>query len=182
MTENVDAKQKFSKDRGLRDILGAIENVINKVMRYCGWDTKYRFEFCGLDPKDASEMSKLAGESVRRDKTINELRAERDDKPIKYGDVILDPSWLNYVQQEKMSEQQQQQGGGMEDFGGDEGGEDDYGLDESEKKDMTNQAIQEVMDERKGGDEADKPIQKAEVLTYVARRRRQVARTRGMVW
>lgn len=96
LTENVDARQKFSKDRGLHDLLSHIEGACNTIIkRNPRWSKKYEFVFHGLSPEDRELESKIMNERVRRDTTVNELRKEQDKAPIDNGDIILEP---NYIQ------------------------------------------------------------------------------------
>jgi hypothetical protein len=106
LNENQGARQKFSKDRGLNDILGAFSTTMNKIMRLLGWSDKYVFRFTGIEPEDKSQTSKIRTEAVKRDKTVNEVRAEQDLKALEHGDVILDPTYIQYVQQKEMAAQE----------------------------------------------------------------------------
>lgn len=118
MFENQGARLHFSKDRALNDLLGGIANMFNMIMRQIGWSDKYKFIFTGIEPEDAKEKSQLRSEAVKRDKTVNELRAEQDLPPDPYGDIILDPTYLQYRQ----SKEAESQAGGSEDFGNEEMG------------------------------------------------------------
>lgn len=109
LSENLEAKMKFSKDRGLHDLLGQIQSVMNKILRYSGLSNKYKFEFTGLDPDDEQVRSRLRTEAVKRDKTINEIRAEQKLPPLPYGDIILDSIYLQYYNIRKQQEEQNQQ-------------------------------------------------------------------------
>lgn len=143
LSENIEGKMQFSKDRGLHDILGGIENVMNKIMRICGWSNRYRFEFTGLKPQDKELISRMRTESVKRDKTINEIRAEQDLPPDKYGDIILDPTYMQY---RMMQMQNEQQGQGDDDMSGfDEG--DSRPDEEDETRDVVDEAADELADE-----------------------------------
>lgn len=122
LNENVDAKQKFSKDRGLHDILSGCESLFNRVMRLAGWSKRYVFQFTGISPEDADAKSRLETDAVRRDLTVNELRKQKDRKPIKGGDIILDPTFLQNLQNIEMNEQQEAGGGEDDDFPGEEEG------------------------------------------------------------
>lgn len=85
---------------------------------------------------------------VKTWRTINEIRKEHGEKPLENGDIILDPSYLNYIQQKEMASQ----GGGMgtpmgdgtEDMP-DEEQSDDYSDYDSEE---TNDDSQETSDEQ----------------------------------
>jgi len=121
MNENLDARQKFSKARGLIDILTEFEGVFNKIIKKFGW-TDWKFRFVGVDPEDREQKSKLETEAVKRDTTINELRKRKGLKPDPYGDIILDPQYIQYrtqkEQAEEMKAQEEAQAGGGEGGGG----------------------------------------------------------------
>jgi len=115
LSENLEAKMKFSKDRGLHDLLGQIQSVMNKILKYSGLLNKFKFEFTGLDPEDEQVRSRLRTEAVKRDKTINEIRAEQKLPPLPYGDVILDSIYLQYYNVKKQEEANQEQNQDMPD-------------------------------------------------------------------
>lgn len=120
MNENLDARQKFSKARGLIDILGEFEGVFNKIIKKFGW-TDWKFRFVGVDPEDREQKSKLETEAVKRDTTINEIRKRKGLKADPYGDIILDPQYIQYRTQKEQAEEQkaqmEAQGGGDESGG-----------------------------------------------------------------
>ena len=125
-------KLKNSKDKGLKPLLRFIESVINKFV-ISKFSQEYVFAFTGLDDSTESERTELESKQVKTWKTINEIRQERGVEPIENGDVILDSSWLNYVQQQQMAAQ----GGDMSDQGDDGDVEDsddysDYSTEESD--------------------------------------------------
>ncbi|MDA8087751.1 MAG: hypothetical protein M0Z75_13740 [Nitrospiraceae bacterium] len=109
LTENSADRQQFSKDRGLIDLLGTHANVNNKILRMGGWADQYIFEFTGLDPKDREFEQKNKSERVKTYMTVDEIRAEDDLPPLPdgMGQVILDPTYLQFVQ---MKTQNQDQG------------------------------------------------------------------------
>ena len=114
-------KLKNSKDKGLKPLLRFIESIINKYI-ISRFSQDYVFAFTGLDDKSEEEKAELDSKQVKVWKTVNEIRKEHGEEPIEHGDVILDPSFLNY-------KQQQQNSGAMQDngFGGMEGDEDTSG-------------------------------------------------------
>lgn len=113
---NNESKLKNSKDKGLKPLLRFIETIINKYI-VSRFSQDYVFCFTGLDEKSEDEKAELDTKQVKVWKTVNEIRKEHGVEPIDNGDVILDPSWLNYTQQQAMAAQM---GGG--DMGA-EGGE-----------------------------------------------------------
>lgn len=98
-------KLKHSRDKGLKPLLRFIEAIINKhvISRF---SQDYVFCFTGLDEKSEEEKAELDSKYIKTWKTINEIRREHGEKPLEYGDVILDASYLNYIQQKEMAETQ----------------------------------------------------------------------------
>ncbi|MBT8428396.1 MAG: phage portal protein [Gammaproteobacteria bacterium] len=121
---------KSSKDRGLRPLLRSLASWIN---RYLVWpiEPDMELQFTGINPKDASEVIDQEKKQVSYKMTVDELRAEDDLAPLPdgKGEVILDPTWLQYAQAKDMEAQQEAQGGeeggGWDEaaMGGEEGGE-----------------------------------------------------------
>lgn len=124
-TEN---RVKHSKDKGLRPLLMFVAEQLN---RYLIWEINPEWElvFTGLDPKEAKQEVDIQKTkttflmTVDEQRKLNDLPAMKDGK----GDVILDPTWLQFS---NMKDQmaQQQMGGGMEQgmppgAGGSPGGE-----------------------------------------------------------
>jgi len=150
------SRQKFSKDRGLDDLLGCMRMFFNKMMRLMRtvntgatnkayrdieW-RKYIFEYTGVRPQDLESKSKRDTEAVQRDTTVNELRKEQDKPPLKYGDIILNPAYIQYVTGKEQAEQMQQQEA--------EGGEPEFDFGEE-----AGNAVDEAF---AGFGKADKPI------------------------
>lgn len=94
------SKTSESKDRGLRPLLRFIERTIN---RHIVWpiNPAYSFEFTGLDLLTPKELADLMVQRVRSVYTVNEVRAELDKQPLKYGDFILDANYANFLKQGK---------------------------------------------------------------------------------
>lgn len=105
-----EAKLKNSKDKGLKPLLRFIESTINKHI-VSKFSPEYVFTFVGLDEQSEQEKAELDSKEVRVWKTVNEIRKEHGQEPLEDGDVILDPSWLNYKQQQDMQKQDDQMGG-----------------------------------------------------------------------
>lgn len=114
-----EARIKSSKDKGLRPILRKLSNWINE---YLIWRVDEDFEvvFTGMDPRSSDQIADLQKKQVTYLKTVDEIRAEDDLEPLPdgKGDVILDPTWLQFTQGMEMQQQQEEEGGG---FGGDDG-------------------------------------------------------------
>lgn len=104
-------KLKHSRDKGLKPLLRFIEATINKhiISRF---SQDYVFCFTGLDEKSEEEKAELDSKYVKTWKTINEIRKEHGEKPLEHGDVILDASYINYIQQKEAADQAQGMGGG----------------------------------------------------------------------
>lgn len=116
-------KLKNSKDKGLKPLLRFIESTLNKYV-VSKFSQDYVFAFTGLDEKSEDEKADLDSKHVKTWKTVNEIRKEHGEKPLEYGDIILDPSYLNYIQQKEMAAQGAL--GGQEDQGGAEMGSESY--------------------------------------------------------
>jgi HK97 family phage portal protein len=100
---------KHSKDKGLRPLLRFVESMMNKHL-ISQFSDAYVFTFAGIDEESENDKVELATKEVKTYKTINEIRKERGYDELENGDVLLDPSWLNYVNQKAMSAGM---GGGM---------------------------------------------------------------------
>lgn len=117
------SRLKFSRDNGLGPLLSFWQGSINKMalsQRY----PDLVFEFVGLNAQSEEDYNKKVKEEVTTFKTVNEVRAENNMKPVKHGDVILDSVYMQGVQAAAMNENGMGEDGGM-DFGmGDEEEED----------------------------------------------------------
>jgi hypothetical protein len=117
-----EAKQKMSRDRGLRPLLKFIQTEINKNIVFRLYDGRYEFEFLGLDAKTEEQLQEMHLKEVQNFKTVDEIRAEYDLPPLGHdrgGDVIMNASYLNYLNQLQM--QKMQSGGEFGAEGGDFG-------------------------------------------------------------
>lgn len=108
MEGGMESRLKNSKDKGLRPLLRFLEATINQNIIY-RFSQEYTFNFVGLDQETESEKAELNEKLVRTRKTINEIRKENDDPPIEGGEIILDPTYTNYLLQKQQAEQMQQQ-------------------------------------------------------------------------
>jgi Phage portal protein len=86
-----------SKDRGLVPLMDFYTDTIN---RHVIWELapELEFSFTGLDAKSETKERERAKAEVSTTRTINEIRAERDDEPLADGDIILNPVYLQYLQ------------------------------------------------------------------------------------
>lgn len=119
-----EVKLKNSKDKGLKPLMRFIESIINKFV-VSKFSQDYVFVFTGLDDKSEEEKAELDTKQVKTWRTINEIRKEHGEKPLENGDIILDPSYLNYIQQKEMAAQQDAMGE-EEQMMGEEDEEPDY--------------------------------------------------------
>lgn len=115
----IEDRLKNSRDKGLRPLLRFISSVINRhIIRRFGND--YTFNFVGLDPETEADRQSTIDRSIKTYKTVNEIRKDKDLEPIEGGDIILDPTYTNYLLQVQQQEQMEQAQQGSE---GDEGQE-----------------------------------------------------------
>lgn len=118
-----EVKLKNSKDKGLKPLMRFIESIINKFV-VSKFSQDYVFVFTGLDEKSEEEKAELDTKQVKTWRTVNEIRKEHGEKPLENGDIILDPSYLNYIQQKEMVAQQGEMGSD-EEMMGDESNEEE---------------------------------------------------------
>lgn len=106
----IEDRLKNSRDKGLRPLLRFLESTINRnlIRRF---SSKYTFNFVGLDGETETERLEVSTKQVKSFRTINEVRADHDLNPIEDGDIILDPTYTNYLLQKQQAEQMEQQGG-----------------------------------------------------------------------
>lgn len=99
MSENQDGKQIFSKNRGVREMLGGFAYIVNQFLKISGYDfvDDFIFRFNGLSTEDKNFEADLRKKAVETDTTLNELRAQRDEPPVEHGDIILNPQYIQYV-------------------------------------------------------------------------------------
>jgi hypothetical protein len=109
---------KFSKDKGLVPLLKFMETVMNKYIVYPLTDGEWEFSFYGYtDVIDAQKMN-METQEVGYLRTVNEMRSQYGLKPLSGGDVILNPTYVQYkMQKEQLLAEQGQQP--PDDFGGD---------------------------------------------------------------
>ena len=88
-----------SKERGLRPLLRFIETMINKHILW-PINESFIFEFVGLDALTQDQLADLNQKRVKTSMTVDEIRAEDDLEPLPdgKGEVILDPTWLQFSQ------------------------------------------------------------------------------------
>ena len=139
LSENNDAKQLFSKNRGVRELLGSFTYTVNNFIKKSGYEfaKDFKFRFNGLSTEDKNFEADLRAKNVKVFKTVNEIRKDNDMPPIEGGDIILDPTFLQNKQADAMANQE---GGGDEESG--------FGGFSDEESD---QMVDEVMDDMNKG-------------------------------
>lgn len=100
-----DAKQAaVSHDRGLQDLLTYTKDICNRIMeRQEGWD-EYELDFTGTEVEDKSKALDDDNKRVTTSYTLNEVRKEKDMPPVEHGDVVLNPTFIQYLTQKEMAE------------------------------------------------------------------------------
>lgn len=105
-------KIQKSKDRGLRPLLrfyaqSLSKNIIDRI------DDHFYLDFIGLDELSQKERLEQRQQEVSSYKTLNEVRSMEDLPDVEDGDVILNPTYLQFKQmlmnKEQMEQQQQQE-------------------------------------------------------------------------
>lgn len=123
LSENQDAKQQFSKNRGLRNDLNGFAYIVNKFLKISGFPfaDKWRFQFNGLSTEDKGFEADLRTKNVKSVMTVDEVRKEMGLQPLpdKLGEIVLDTIWMQNKQAASMAAQQ-------EAMGTEENNEDDY--------------------------------------------------------
>lgn len=108
-----EAQQKVSRDQGLNPLLKFVADTIN---RHVVWaiDPGFEFSFVGLDAKTEEQNYELRSQQVQTTHTLNEARALEGLNPVPNGDVVLNPVYIGYLEQQAMAAQQAQAGGDQE--------------------------------------------------------------------
>jgi hypothetical protein len=121
-------KIQESKERGLRPLLEFVAASINEHILW-PINENFSFEFVGLDAMTKEQKAEHNTKLVKSTKTVDEIRAMDDDPPLPdgKGEVILDPTWLQFATAKDAAAQQGMGGGEMGEgqpdmgMGGDEG-------------------------------------------------------------
>lgn len=101
-------KLKASRDRGLKPMLRFIakminDNIIDKI------DDHFMFDFVGLDELTEQEKHELRKEQVSSYMTLNEIRRAEDLPDVEYGDMVLNPTYIQAMQASSTMKQQEAQ-------------------------------------------------------------------------
>lgn len=128
LNDNQDAKQLFSKNRGIRDLLGGFSYIVNRFLEISGFPFahEWEFKFNGLSTEDKGFEADLRKKNVESIMTVDEVRATMDLPPLEndMGKIILNSVFMQNKQAAEMAAQ-----GGDEMGGGDFGGDDDMDFD-----------------------------------------------------
>lgn len=140
---NQEAKLKMSKDKGLRPLLTAIARWVNYYI-VSKVAPGFYFTFVGMDAKSEGEILEARLKELKGYKMLDEIREEAGLKPLgdeKGGDLILDPTYVQALQQRamlKMQQDQMAQGQDQGQEGQDQGGE-EWALPEGGDQDQQSQ-------------------------------------------
>lgn len=99
------SKINESKDKGLKPLLIFIADIYNRWVVWPMTQGMFSLEFVGLDTMTPKERADLDTQRVRSVMTPNEVRAEQDLAPVKYGDSILDPN-ISLARRDDMMQEQ----------------------------------------------------------------------------
>jgi hypothetical protein len=137
MNENADAKQQFSKDRGMKELLGGFAYAINRFLRISGFSfaKDWRFHINGIANTDKGFESDLRTKNVKSVMTIDEVRETLDLEPLPdgAGAIILDSVFIQNKQANAQAAQGQSMDGGQPDVN-----------DEDEYDDMADEAMESL--------------------------------------
>lgn len=101
-------KLKASRDRGLKPLLKFIAKLINKHI-IDQIDDHFTLEFVGLDEMSEQEKHEMLVEQIASYMTLNEARRQLDLPDLPYGDIPLNPTYIQAMQQQMQMEQMQGQ-------------------------------------------------------------------------
>lgn len=98
-----------SKERGLRPLLDHLSDAMNRSILW-PINENFEFTFVGLDAHTRDEAADLQKKQVSAYRMVDEIRAEEDLPPLPdgKGEVILDPTWLQFQSQKDAAAQQAQ--------------------------------------------------------------------------
>lgn len=103
---------KHSRDKGLAPLLRFQQKRLNKHLINPFFNGKYRFRFVGIDaltPKDEQEMDVKA---LNNYETLDEIRVRRGLPALgeeRGGNLILNPTYMQFINQKQMMENGMQQ-------------------------------------------------------------------------
>jgi len=98
-------KLKASRDRGLKPLLRFVAKMINEHI-VAKIDDHFVFDFVGLDELTEQEKHQMHTEQLATYTTMNEIRRAQDKEDLEYGDIPMNPVYLQYMQVKMQQEQQ----------------------------------------------------------------------------
>jgi hypothetical protein len=104
----IEDRLNHSRDKGLRPLLRFVESMINKHI-VSKFDQRFVFSFVGIDAKSEKELAQLRQMDVKVFRTVNEIRKEQGLPKLEGGDIILDPAYIQYLNNQAQQEMQKQQ-------------------------------------------------------------------------
>jgi hypothetical protein len=113
--ENIEGRQFYSKDRGLKTLLTYLQSINGKILSQI--DEDYEFAFVGINPKDELKKYEVASKAVGSVKSMNEVRDDIGLDKIKISeiedpmDLPLNPSLLQAMQMPQFGGQGSQEEG-----------------------------------------------------------------------
>lgn len=112
---------KYSKDKGLKPLLNFVEDLINQYIVFPLTDMKFMFKFIGLEELSDKDRIENITKEVQYWKTINEVRSDMGLKDMEGGDIILSPTYTQYLAMKAQDESSQGGENGVTESNGDEG-------------------------------------------------------------
>lgn len=171
-TAPIEEKLKASKDLGLRPLVYWFFQCLNKFW-LARIDPDYEVIPVGFDRKSVDSETDLLQKQTKVYMTVDEARELVDLEPLGEGkgDLILDPTWLQYFQSQEAAEEDEGEEGD-EDFGGegdeegdnqDEGDadEDNYGFNDLETGEALYDSDDNDAEATEKGDNATVPVAKS---------------------
>lgn len=114
LNDNQDAKQLFSKNRGLRELLGGFSYIVNRFIDISSFSfsKNWKFVFNGLSTEDKGFESELRKKNVESVMMVDEVREQLDLPPLPdgQGKVILNAVWMQNKQAMEMATQNEMGG------------------------------------------------------------------------
>lgn len=111
LNENPDAKQLFSKNRGIRELLGEFSYLMNRFLRVSNFPfaRDWKFVFNGLSTEDKGYEAELKKTKAETYMMVDEVRAEEDLPPLPdgSGQIILNNVWQQNKQAVDLAAQEQ---------------------------------------------------------------------------
>lgn len=107
-------KLTASKDKGLKPF---VSFIFRELSRYIIQQAEPGFivEPVGLERETKKELAELNSIRVKSTHTLNELRAEQDLEPVEEGDIVLDPTYVQHLDNLAQQKAQKEQMGMQQD-------------------------------------------------------------------